>query len=70
MTPDPSPSPTVITREDGAHDPGLGEARNCGCVVVGWGVGGGGRITQEGWEGGPARLTVVEWVLVLLGAAT
>lgn len=56
-------SPTVITREDGAHDPGLGEARNCGCVV------GGGRVTQEGWEG-PARLTVVEWVLVLLGAAS
>ena len=58
VTPDPSPSPTVITQEDGAHDPGLGEARNCGCVVV-----------DLGW-GGPARLTIVEWVLVLLGAAT
>lgn len=31
----------------------------------GWGV-----VTQEGWEEGPPRLTVVEWVHVLLGAAT
>lgn len=67
MIPDPSLQPTWQQpysnwRRWGTHNPGLGEARNRGYM------GGGG--LRKGAEEGPTRLTIGEWVHVLLGAAT